>query len=436
MQKPLKQFDFVILVISLVIGMGIFSTPATVAASAGNVSIFYTVWVVGGIMALAGALVFAALGKQLPASGGFYTLFAKAYPPYIGFAINILLLIGNATSLAIVVLFGCDYFADLINLKNVQDSFGIIVGLICLTLFLGINLKGMYTSSKVLNFLFLLKLTLMLILIATLFKACNISAKQFNTAEVLNTNTTSIYKIFMVSLIPVCFTYGGYQQTLNFGNDYGKTPFFNKGIIIGIIIVIALYLLLNVAYIKAYTFNGLQNAKAIGAGLFEVWFGKLGSKTFDLLVVFSVMAYSNVILMSNPRIMQAMAQDGLLPKIFNTSHKKTGALSAGLICFYIITIVVLIVGKQVDKIMGFTMFVDSLGMIGSVAALFILGNKKIISATTGTKILAALFIVFYLLVIGGVIFSNYKNALLAIILLFITGCIGLLIYKKSRNNLR
>ena len=85
---------------------------------------------------------------------------------------------------------------------------------------------------------------------------------------------------------------------------------------LGIFIVLFLYLSVNYAYVNVIGFEEMKNANAIGALLFESWFGKLGSKVFDFAMVLSVLAYVNVILMSNPRVMYAMSEDGVLPSIF------------------------------------------------------------------------------------------------------------------------
>ena len=87
--NKLRFFDITMMVISLVIGMGIFRAPATVALRAGNETLFYAAWILGGIIAMCGALGFAAIGRRMPVSGAYYRIFAQAYHPSIAFAINI-----------------------------------------------------------------------------------------------------------------------------------------------------------------------------------------------------------------------------------------------------------------------------------------------------------------------------------------------------------
>ena len=88
----LGMFDVVMLVISLVIGMGIFRTPATVALRSGDPTLFYLAWITGGVFALAGALTFAEVGRRMPVTGAYYRVFAHAYHPVIAFAVNTIIL--------------------------------------------------------------------------------------------------------------------------------------------------------------------------------------------------------------------------------------------------------------------------------------------------------------------------------------------------------
>lgn len=427
--KQLRFFDFVFLVISLVIGLGIFSTPAKVAHLSGNATLFIILWVIGGIMALTGALVYAELGSLVPESGAYYKIFSKAYHPAFGFAINILIFVCNAASLGIVCLIGAEYCTDLFQIPKQNTLFPIVFSALCLTTFLYVNLRGLKTSSIMLNVLLLIKLSLILILISTLFKPSCLP-KTTTVGVTFSTDDWYQPKLILACLIPICFTYGGYQQTINFGSELRSTHFIRRGIVVGMLVVIALYLLLNWAYIHTLGFETLRGASAIGASLFSVWFGRFGAQLFDLLVVLSVMAYTNVLLMSNPLVMHAMALDGLLPKVFTRQHPQTGAHTLGLISFYLIALCIVLLGKEVDRIMGFTMFLDSVGMIASAATLFIIrkrwvesgGNRAVLKSITPW--LTILYIAYYLLVAGGVIWNDPKAASVGFILFVITLLIG------------
>jgi APA family basic amino acid/polyamine antiporter len=180
-----------------------------------------------------------------------------------------------------------------------------------------------------------------------------------------------------LSLIPVCFTYGGYQQTINFGGELKEVRNLSLGIFIGVVVVLFLYLMLNVAYVQVIGFEKMKNATAIGAVLFEAIFGKIGGKIFDITMFLSVLAYVNVSLLMNPRIMVAMSKDRVLPAFIQKVNAKTGAYFIALTLFSGLTMVIILIGKGIDNILGFTMFLDSLGMCTAAFTVFILRKKGI-----------------------------------------------------------
>ncbi|HSK13634.1 MAG TPA: amino acid permease [Phnomibacter sp.] len=422
----LRLFDLVVIVISLVIGMGIFKTPAGIAAKSGIPEIFYSAWAMGGIIALVGALVFAEIGARLPVVGAYYKVFSYAYHPAVGFTINTLILISNAASLAVVALIGAEYASDMIFGRQMGDVFNVGVSAFAVGLFFMVNLMGLRTSSRTQNILMILKVALVIILISALFAGVQVSPKGYTDDPVRTYNGNNALLLFVVSMVAVSFTYGGYQQTINFGGEVNKEGTLQKGIVIGIFIIISLYLLVNYAYVQVIGFDNMKNATSIGALLFEAWFGKIGGKVFDFAMFISVLAYVNILLMSNPRVMYAMSKDGVLPKIFSYQHARTGALVPGLITFSSITVLVTFFGKGVDNILGFSIFLDSLGFITSAIALLILRRKKYNehlvkdgSLKRWMPVLAAFFIMAYSVVATAVVIDNWIAALIGVILLLI-----------------
>jgi APA family basic amino acid/polyamine antiporter len=87
--KPLLNlFDLTMIVIGLVIGMGIFRTASDAAAASITPTVFFVAWIVGGIVALCGALTYAEIGSRYPVTGGYYKIFSTAYHPSLAFGIN------------------------------------------------------------------------------------------------------------------------------------------------------------------------------------------------------------------------------------------------------------------------------------------------------------------------------------------------------------
>ncbi|RYY13186.1 MAG: APC family permease [Chitinophagaceae bacterium] len=441
-KKQLGLFDLSMIAVSLVIGMGIFRNPASVAATSGSSDIFFLVWIAGGLIALCGALTYAEIGLRLPVIGGYYKVFAHCYHPAIGFSVNAIILISNAASLAVVALIGADYVSDLLYGKPSGTLFNTTVAIVAVAAFFCVNLFGLKTSSRTLNILTIIKVGLVVLLIASVFKGVVIEPHGYEEGSPLYTlSDKSALSLFLISMIPVCFAYGGYQQSINFGSEVKRTSIIPKGLIIGIIIVVALYFMLNFAYVEVIGFEKMKNASAIGALLCEAWFGPAGAKVFDALMFLSVLAYVNILLMSNPRVMYAMSIDKVFPKIFSYAHPKTGALVAGLATFSLITVIITFFGKGVDNILNFTMFLDSIGMSTSAATLFILRNRKqnegMVTGTWNkfTPALAAFFVFSYFMIAIGVVIKDVNAAFIG------TGLLGLFLglyfvfyYKKTKVN--
>ena len=370
--NKLNLFSFTMIVIGLVIGMGIFRTAATSAKDAIAPSVYFSAWIVGGIVALCGALTYAEIGSRYPVTGGYYKVFAKAYHPSIAFAINCLILVSNAASLSGVALIGSGYLLKLFP-GNFSDIDKALVSMGAIIIFYIINLRGLKMSSMAQNILMVIKITMIVVLIAALFFPDKYAVNDASVAVVNNANNNWMdwVKSLGVSLIAVSFTYGGYQQTINFGNEVDQ-PAKNipRGIFIGIIIIVVLYLLVNLSYYNLIGFNQMKGEKEIAYVVIDKIFGVTGAKVFSVFLFLGVLSYVNGLLMSNPRVMYAMGDDSSLPKVFAKTNEKTGVLTFSLTVFAAMCMVILFFSQQFEKILTFTIFLDCFGMVLSSATIF------------------------------------------------------------------
>lgn len=425
-KQTISLFSLTVIVVSLIIGMGIFKTPATVAAKSGTEFIFFSAWIIAGIFTLLGALIYAEIGQRLPAMGGYYKVFSYCYHPAIGFTINILILISNAATLAVIALIGSDYVSDLLFNQPSGKFFNTMIASISVAAFYFVNLSGLKTSTTLQNILTVVKTALVILLIATIFKGVNVIPHGYNDDVIHQYNGHNALILLMISMVSVLFTYSGYQQTINFGSEVSSGKIMKRGIVIGVLISIFLYLAINYTYVKVIGFDEIKNANAIGALLFKVWFGKFGAKIFDVFMILSVLGYVNITLLSNPRVMFSMSEDKVLPKIFQHKNRKTEALSYGLAAFSALTILITLFGKQVDDILSFSVFLDCIGMTGSVATLFILRKKKQGDKFVHgylkkwTPLFTVLYIIFYAVISVAVIIDKPLAALTSIVLLLVT----------------
>lgn len=387
--KQLSLFDFSIIMVSLVIGMGIFRTPVNVAKAVSSPAIFYAVWIAGGLIALCGALTFAEIGSRMPVTGGYYKIFAYAYHPSIAFAINCIILVSNAASLAAVALVGGEYITgvfipqsqnatwllDPANAHYIQ-TIQIAIAIAAIIIFYGVNLLGLKMSARTQNVLTIIKIVMVIALISPLFFAASSTQHITTVASHASPVFTEYLKSFGVGLVAVSFTYGGYQQTINFGEEViNPKKTIPRGIFVGIIIIIVLYLLINYAYVNVIGFEELKSAKNIAAIMASKLFGINAERILSILLFLSVLAYVNILLMSNPRVMAAMSNDKILPPSFKKRNPKTEALTTSLSVFSILCVFIIFWAKEFDTILSFTIFLDCFGMAFSGASIFIIRKK-------------------------------------------------------------
>lgn len=373
--KPkLKLFDLTMIVVGLVIGMGIFRTASDAAQAAITPSVFFVAWLAGGLVALCGALTYAEIGSRFPVTGGYYKVFAECYHPSVAFAINCIILISNAASMAGVSLIGSEYISQVIFKTDPEPLVKSLIAMGPILVFYGVNLLGLRMSSMAQNILMLIKIGMLVLLISSIF--FHTGHPLVATSAVKEYSWMDYVKSFGVALIAVSFTYGGYQQTINFGEEvHNARRTIPRGIFIGIILIIVLYLAVSFAYYKAIGFESLKTSKGIAAIVAEQLFGPTGRFIASILLFIAVLAYVNVLLLSNPRVMFAMSEDGILPASFKKKNEKKDVLTTSLTAFAAIGILVLFFAKTFDKILGFTIFLDSIGMATSAATIFMLRKR-------------------------------------------------------------
>lgn len=437
--NKLNLFSFTMIVVGLVIGMGIFRTAATSAKDAIAPSVYFSAWIVGGLVALCGALTYAEIGSRYPVTGGYYKVFAQAYHPSIAFAINCLILVSNAASLSGVALIGSGYILKLIP-GDWNDIHKALLSCGAIIVFYFINLRGLKMSSTAQNILMTIKILMIVVLIAALFfpdKYATVAQQSSNLPVPESSGSFDWIKSLGISLIAVSFTYGGYQQTINFGQEVHQ-PAKNipRGIFIGITIIITLYLLVNLSYYKLIGFEQMKGEREIAYVVMDKIFGTTGATVFAAFLFLGVLAYVNGLLMSNPRVMYAMGEDGSLPKAF-AKTTGNGVLTFSLTVFAAVCMVILFFAQQFEKILTFSIFLDCFGMILSSATIFWFRRKTKQLDGTGIfkmklfPLLPLIFMGAYLFVGTSIFISDPSAALTGLGLLGAFVIIYFLVHRKK-----
>jgi basic amino acid/polyamine antiporter, APA family len=424
--KPrLNQFDLTMIFMSFVIGVGIFRTPVEVAQKAQHPSIFFAAWVIGAVVSLFGALTFAEIGSRYPAAGGFYRIFSHCYDPAFAFMVNWMMVISNAASTAIVAIIGAEYINPILLPQFDHDSGIKITAISAILILYLINLLGIKMSARILNILMAVKIGLILLLISAIFFVPLPSSIPSFTPSM---TMAEMLKAFWLCFVPVFFTYGGYQQTMNFGGDVtSANRTMPRSITYGILIILLLYLLVNFSYFRVMGFEGLKNSTTLASDVAGKVLGDYAFKTVAIIMFLSVMAYVNSSIMANPRVYYAMAEDKVLPAIFKKVNERTQVQEFAVTFFVVFMILTLFLTSSFSKILNYIMFFDSIALVAASASLFVLryrakmsGEPNGVFKIKGYPWLPIIFIVVYSLVNLSILISNPLDSAIGLIL-FIAG---------------
>jgi basic amino acid/polyamine antiporter, APA family len=397
-ESKLGRWDLSMMVISFIIGVGIFFTPSSIAAKAGTPFIFYASWIIGGFIGICGALTFAEIGSRLPAAGGYYRIFSHCYHPAFAFMANLALVIINAGSAVTVAIVGAEYIKPVIIPVAWQDSISItLIAFTILTVLFALNYAGIKMGSRVQNVLSSLKIVMVLMLCLAVFG----NKSPVNTDVIIHQSASSAFAALGLCLVPVFFSVGGYQNTINMGADV-KNPQRNIPLAIlgGMLIVLTLYMLINIAYVQVLGFENMKNKSLLASYLAMNFFGEAGFKVTSVIVFTSVLGFLNASFMSNPRIFYAMAEDKILPSIFKKVNARTQTQAFGISLFFLVILLTLFFVNDKDKLINYIIFIDGLSLAFAAVTVFILrARMKGVEYTGYSMRLFPLIPVLYILVL-------------------------------------
>jgi basic amino acid/polyamine antiporter, APA family len=435
--KPrLTLFDTLLIVINLVIGIGIFRTPALIASKVQNSEMFFISWVVGGIAALCGALTFAEVGARLPKPGGLYKVVSIVYHPLAAFMLNWTYILTLAVSTAGVALIGAEYMSPLLfpDTQNLIKHNRLIVGLVILGCFAlnFIGIRAGATTQKILSFL---KVLLILVICSSIFFVDSSLSPHITPG--LSSVGDSLG--FGTALVAVFYTFGGYQCTLNFGADV-QNPIRNipRAIIMGLLIIIALYFALNAVYVRVLGFENLSSSHLVAADVARAVWGDTGLKITSIAIFLSVLAYVNVYIMQTPRVLFAMAEDRIFPSAFKKVNKRTQVQEVALIAFTLLILLSTLIIETFETLVNYVIIIDSITLSAVAFSIFLLRKKQKDDNYQGYKLplypwLPLIFISFLGFIVYSIFLSQPLIAVQGIALILAGAPIYFLINRFSRD---
>src|SRR5256886_4486710 len=302
-------------VIGGIIGGGIFRTPAAVAERVGSPELALAAWIVGGAIALIGAFCFGELGRRCPRAGGGYVYLRETWGPLPAFLYGwALLLVIAAGAIAAVAVTFANYALALAGL-SARLTVPVAIGAIALLS--GINYVGVKPAAVTQNVFTLLKLAALAVLIvAGLALAVPVTALHGPPPPGAG-GVVGVAVALGAALVPILFTYGGWQQT-NFIAEEILEPERNlpRALVLGVAGVVAVYLLANVAYLRVLGLAGLARSTAPAADVMRALLGPAGGTLIAAGITASTFGFLNLVILVTPRVLQAMAADGVfLPRL-------------------------------------------------------------------------------------------------------------------------
>lgn len=419
--RKLNLFDATMIVISGIIGTGIFINPYIVAQKVHTSFWILAVWIAGGVLALAGAFVFAELSTVMPKVGGQYAFFREAFHPLVAFlhGWSLLFIIQSGATAAVAVAFA-QYLTRLLHLPlNIVTPLAIAI-LVALALFHALGIKP---GAMVLNIITFGKTIAIAVLVIIAFLLTKNSGISFDPLTPPELQGFSLLSAFFAGLVPVMFSYGGWQN-LNFVAEEVKEPLRNlpRAIMIGVLCVIAVYVSANIAYVHVLSAPALAATKTPAADVAGQLLGEKGAGAITILIVISSFGFLNLALLSAPRVYYAMAADGLffksIAKLSPRFHAPTNAilLQGFLAALFALT-------NTYDKLVGYAVFADWIFFALAGAALMVfrttLPNAPRPHKTPLYPLTPLLFIVAGLGIVVNTFIADTTNAVIGAIIITI-----------------
>jgi APA family basic amino acid/polyamine antiporter len=368
----LSALDAAMVLFSLVVGIGIFRTPAIVAAASGSAGLFIGAWIAGGIVSLIGALTFAEIGSRHPRAGGYYRVVADCYHPALAFMLNWAQTLMQGAGAAAVAFIGADYLAPLlpVGLRAAHAS----LTLACATMLVLVilNYRGVKPGVRVQILLSTLKIAMILglgvlaLLIAPHGPRAATPAAAPSAARLAS------------ALIPCFYAYGGYQLTMNLGADLKDARRqFPIAVTAGMVTVVGLYLVINAAYLRVLGIDGMASSKLAAAALARSTFGAGGETLVSIAVFLSAAGFVNATILQMPRSFYAMAQDGVLPSAFLRVNPATQVQEVGLLFFAASMLIPAFMLGSFEKLLNYVIFTDTLTLAVVASTVFVLRARGV-----------------------------------------------------------
>lgn len=372
-KKGLSLFALTMIAIGATIGSGIFKTPSGIAEKVSDNGTILLLWVMGGVVSLCGALVFAEMGSRFSNAGGVYTYLNKAYGSLAGFLYGwcLLVVISSGTIAAL-----CTVFAENINYflgwDVAYEKYIAMASIVVLTLF---NTFGLKSSEWFANVGTVLKI---IGIYALLFVALILGDKNIlgdvNAVESV-VPVAGAGDNLAGAFVGVLWSFTGWHYASFVAGD-AINPKRNipRALIFGTAAVTITYVLCNMAYFKALDHETIKNSPIVASdAMAAVMPG--ADYLISALVALSVFACAGMYILSTPRIFNQMSKEGLFFSTFSKNHPKFGVPVNAIILQSVWAILLVYAWGTFSSIIEYVTFVEWLFLLIACIGIFVIRTK-------------------------------------------------------------
>lgn len=423
--RRLGLFDATMIVMGGIIGSGIFMNPSVVARQVTTPFLILGVWVLGGLIALIAAFIWAELAALQPEVGGQYAYLRKAFHPSVAFLYGwALLLVIQTGGMAAVAVTFARYFVELTHVPLADWSVAVLA-LGSLTI---INCLGVRSGSTVQSVLMVLKIVAIIALIACgLLLAGPSLATDIQPPDLLGEPISlDLLTAVGAAMVPVLFAYGGWQ-TATFVAGEIREPKKNlpRGLIIGVIGVVQLYLLVNFVCLRVLGTSGLADTTTPASDVMRLALGETGARAIAAGIAISTLGFLSQGMLTAPRVYFAMAEDGLFFKAVGRLHPKTRVPIVAIALQGLFAIVIALTGRY-EQILNYVVSVDFIFFGLTAICIFVFRRRKenrgpaeknAITRVPGHPVTTSLFVVACWLVVINTVYKYPENTLIGMAIL-------------------
>src|SRR5881398_1928411 len=410
--RRLGLFDATMIVMGGIIGAGIFVNPAVVARHVHTPLLVLGAWLIGGMIALIGAFVYAELAALQPRVGGQYAYLRDAYHPIVAFLYGwtLLLVVQTGGMAGAAIIFG-RYFCELFGLSISEQ----LIATLALAILTVINCLGVRAGSNVQNALMLIKLVAIALLIGV---GCFGPVKT-NPARVELPADSGGFAGLARAMAPVLFAYGGWQ-TASFVSGEMRDPRrdLSRGLVLGVAGVIALYLAVNFVCVRVLGAAQLAATPTPASAVMRAALGERGAQWIAVGIAISTLGFLSQSMLTGPRVYYAMARDRLFFESVGKLSRRSRAPVVAIVLQGIAAIVIACSGTY-GEILNFAVTVDFIFFGMTAASLFILRRRQIgsdsaIYRVPGHPITTILFVLSCAGIVGSAIVAAPANSATAL----------------------